>query len=104
MTKFDEKWIFASVTFPKKNSSKTWRIKKKPNEENPEKVDYRRTDGGSHGLMDKHEFHRTSVAGGPKKIGLYDRSLTCTVLKSHFPVRVYFFKVNNGNSRTISEI
>ena len=54
--------------------------------------------------MDKHEFHRTSVVGGPKKLGLYDRSLTCTVLKSHFPVRVYFFKVNNGNSRTISEI
>ena len=88
----------------KKTLQKLEELKKKPNEENPEKVDYRRTDGGSHGLMDKHEFHRTSVVGGPKKLGLYDRSLTCTVLKSHFPVRVYFFKVNNGNSRTMSEI
>ena len=49
-------------------------------------------------------FTGPPLLGVQKKLGLYDRSLTCTVLKSHFLVRSYFFKVYNGNSRTMSEI
>ena len=79
-TKLDEKRKSASVLFLFLDFYYCAEFQKSV-EKNPIKVGYRDLQADGYRRTDKYEFHRTSPAGSPKKLGLYDRWQSCAVIK-----------------------
>ena len=80
-TKLDEKRKSASVLFFLFLDFYYCAEFQKSVEKNPIKVGYRDLQADGYRRTDKYEFHRTSPAGSPKKLGLYDRWQSCVVMK-----------------------